>query len=126
MDLVCLHSRNESNELIFFISGSLYVKAVFGEQDRRQANELITYIRQMFDENLNKLEWIDEQSKIEAQKKLKKITEKVGYPNFINNKTKLNERFVHDLNQSINIVLILVIRVIQWLKMNISIMELKY
>ncbi len=79
---------------IFFLAGSLYVKAVFGEKDRQQANELIANIRQMFDENLNKLEWIDEQSKIEAQKKLKKITEKVGYPNFINNKTKLNERFV--------------------------------
>jgi predicted metalloendopeptidase len=48
----------------------------------------------MFDENLNKIEWIDEQSKIEAKKKLKKITEKVGYPDFINNKTKLNERLV--------------------------------
>jgi predicted metalloendopeptidase len=78
----------------FFISGSLYIKAVFGEKDRQQANELITNIRQMFDENLNKLQWIDEQSKNEAKKKLKRITEKVGYPDFINNKTKLNERFV--------------------------------
>jgi predicted metalloendopeptidase len=49
----------------------------------------------MFDENLNKLEWIDEQSKNEAKEKLKKITEKVGYPDFINNKTKLNERLVN-------------------------------
>ncbi len=51
----------------------------------------------MFDENLNKLEWIDEQSKNEAKEKLKKITEKVGYPDFINNKTKLNERLVYRL-----------------------------
>ena len=67
---------------------------MFGEKDRQKANELISNIREMFDENLNKLEWIDDQSKTEAQKKLKKITEKVGFPNFINNKTKLNERFV--------------------------------
>ncbi|CAF0815027.1 unnamed protein product [Rotaria sp. Silwood1] len=73
--------------------GALYVKAVFGERDRHTANEIITNIRQMFDENLHKLEWIDEQSKIEAKKKLKKISEKVGYPDFINNKTKLNERY---------------------------------
>jgi len=79
------------------ISGALYIKAVFGEKDRQQANELITNIRQMFDENLNKLEWIDEQSKNEAKNKLKKITEKVGYPNFINNKTKLNERLVKNI-----------------------------
>ncbi len=80
------------------ISGALYIKAVFGEKDRQQANELITNIRQMFDDNLNKIEWIDEQSKSEAKKKLKKITEKVGYPDFINNKTKLNERLVNTSN----------------------------
>jgi predicted metalloendopeptidase len=67
---------------------------VFGEQDRKQANELIVNIRQMFDENLNTLDWIDDQSRTEAKKKLNKITEKVGYPDFINNKTKLNERLV--------------------------------
>lgn len=49
----------------------------------------------MFDENLNKLEWIDDQSRSEAKNKLKKIIEKVGYPDFINNKTKLNERLVN-------------------------------
>ncbi|CAF0940263.1 unnamed protein product [Rotaria sordida] len=73
--------------------GALYTKAVFGEQDRQTANEIIRNIRQMFDENLNRLEWIDEQSKVEAKKKLKKITEKVGYPDFIYNKTKLNARY---------------------------------
>lgn len=76
------------------ILGALYVKAVFGEKDREQANTLIKNIRQMFDENLNQLEWIDEHSKVEAKKKLDKITEKVGYPDFINNRTKLNERSV--------------------------------
>ena len=76
------------------ILGALYVKAVFGEKDREQANTLIKNIRQMFDENLNQLEWIDEHSKLEAKKKLDKITEKVGYPDFINNRTKLNERSV--------------------------------
>ena len=35
--------------------------------------------------------------KTEAKNKLKKITEKVGYPDFINNKTKLNERLVNHI-----------------------------
>lgn len=66
----------------------------------------------MFDENLDKLQWIDEQSKNEAKKKLKKITEKVGFPDFINNKTKLNERLI-ELFKIINIIFfILVILVI--------------
>lgn len=82
---------NEKGNLRFVV-GSLYVKAVFGEEDRQQANGLIRNIRQMFDENLDQLQWIDQPSRTEAKKKLKKITEKVGYPSFINNKTKLNER----------------------------------
>ncbi len=48
----------------------------------------------MFEENLNELQWIDEQSKIEGRKKLEKIYEKIGYPDFIKNQTKLNERLV--------------------------------
>ena len=48
----------------------------------------------MFDGSLNKLDWIDELSRVEAEKKLKRIIEKVGYPDFISNRTKLNERSV--------------------------------
>jgi membrane metallo-endopeptidase-like protein 1 len=67
---------------------------VFGENDRLKANELIKNIRQMFEENLNKLSWIDQESKTEAKKKLEKINEKIGYPDFIKDPIKLNQRFV--------------------------------
>jgi len=84
----------ETDEAFGYGLGALYIKSVFGENDRQKANELIRNIRQMFDENLNKLKWIDEPSRIEAKKKLKRITEKVGFPDFINNRTKLNERYI--------------------------------
>ncbi|CAF1146372.1 unnamed protein product [Didymodactylos carnosus] len=73
--------------------GSLYVKAVFNVTDRSKANELITNIRLMFEQNLQTLTWIDEPSRKEAIKKLKKITEKIGYPDFIHDKVKSNERY---------------------------------
>lgn len=76
------------------VLGALYVKAAFGETDRLKANEIIKNIRENFQENLNKLQWIDEQSKSEARKKLEKIYEKIGYPDYITNQTKLDERFV--------------------------------
>ncbi len=72
----------------------MYIKAAFGETDRLKANELIKNIREIFEENLDKLSWIDEQSKNEAKKKLEKIYEKIGYPDLIKNQTKLNERLV--------------------------------
>ena len=95
---------------ILLILGALYTKAVFGEKDRQQAYELISNIRETFDKNLDQIVWIDEQSKSEAKKKLKKMTEKVGYPDFINNRTKLNERLVHiflfDENQHLLLLMI--------------------
>ncbi len=72
----------------------MYIKAAFGETDRLKANELIKNIREIFEENLDKLSWIDDQSKNEAKKKLEKIYEKIGYPDLIKNQTKLNERLV--------------------------------
>ncbi|CAF3149631.1 unnamed protein product [Rotaria sp. Silwood2] len=73
--------------------GALYTRAVFDEASRLKANELVKNIRVSFEENLNNLQWIDEQSKNEAKKKLEKINEKIGYPDFIKNQTKLNERY---------------------------------
>jgi hypothetical protein len=72
----------------------LYIEAVFGETDQLRAKELIKNIRDTFENDLNKLSWIDESSRIEAKKKLSKIYEKIGYPDFIKNQTKLNERLV--------------------------------
>ena len=87
------HCVKETDGAFGYGLGSLYVKAVFGEKDRQQANELIQNIRRMFEKNLDKLDWIDEQSKIEANRKLKQIKQKIGYPDFMHNKSKLNERF---------------------------------
>ena len=74
--------------------GALYVRAVFGEHDRAEANEVIRTIRQSFGENLGTLSWVDPPTKAEAKKKLEKIYEKVGYPDFIRNSAELNQRFV--------------------------------
>ena len=74
--------------------GALYVRAVFGEHDRAEANEVIRTIRQSFGENLDTLSWVDPPTKGEAKKKLEKIYEKVGYPDFIRNSAELNQRFV--------------------------------
>ena len=75
------------------ILGALYVKAVFGESDRQEANALIRDLRVTFRENLDQLSWIDQSSKTEAEKKLGKINEKIGYPDYIRNATQLNLRY---------------------------------
>ena len=91
-DLRLVNSKRFFKFKINLILGALFIKTVFGETDRSKANELIKNIRQTFEENLRKLQWIDEESKTEATKKLNKINEKIGYPDFIKDQTKLNER----------------------------------
>ena len=98
LDVFQIVGRPWSLVLFFRFSGALYVKNVFGETDRQEANQLISKIRQVFQENLDRLQWIDQKSRDEAKKKLKKITEKVGYPNYIHNRTALNERLVQSEN----------------------------
>ncbi|CAF1168465.1 unnamed protein product [Adineta steineri] len=83
----------ETDDSYGYVLGVLYINTVFGETDRKEANNLIKNIREIFDENLDKLQWIDESSKNEAKIKLKKIYEKIGYPDFIRNQTILNERY---------------------------------
>ncbi|CAF4685126.1 unnamed protein product [Rotaria sp. Silwood1] len=73
--------------------GSLYTRTIFDETDRLKANELVKNIRISFEENLNNLQWIDQQSKNDAKKKLEKINQKIGYPDFIKDQTKLNEHY---------------------------------
>ena len=72
--------------------GALFVQAVFGESDRTEATELISNLRGVFRENLDQLSWIDSSSKSEAEKKLEKINQKIGYPDYIRNITQLNLR----------------------------------
>jgi len=84
----------QTDQAFGFALGSLFVKSVFGEDDRLQAMNLIKTIRETFDDNLTKLQWIDDESRQEAKRKLSKIYERIGYPDWIFDQTKLNQRFV--------------------------------
>lgn len=84
----------DTNAAFGFAIGAMYIERTFGENDRLTAEDLIKNIRQTFEENLNKLSWIDESSKNEAKRKLSKMYQKIGYPDWIKDSNKLNQRFV--------------------------------
>ncbi|CAF1023124.1 unnamed protein product [Rotaria magnacalcarata] len=83
----------KTDDAFGFALSALYLRTTFDEDDRLKANELVENIRLSFEENLDKLQWIDGPTKKEAKKKLKKINQKIGYPDFIKNQTYLNERY---------------------------------
>ena len=84
----------DTNTAFGFAMSAMFIERTFGENDRVKAEELIGSIRETFEENLNKLSWIDETTKKEAKKKLNRMYQKIGYPDWIKNQTRLEERSV--------------------------------
>jgi len=62
------------------IVGKLYVERYFKEEAKERMDVLIENLRDGFRVGIDKLEWMTETTKAEAQAKLAKFTTKIGYP----------------------------------------------
>lgn len=60
--------------------GQLYVQEHFPPEHRAQMLELVEYLRRAFAERLATLEWMDDETRVEAQAKLEAFLPKIGYP----------------------------------------------
>ncbi len=60
--------------------GQVYVQRHFPAEYREQMMELVEYLRRAFRERLETLEWMDDETRVEALAKLEAFTPKIGYP----------------------------------------------
>ena len=60
--------------------GKLYVEHYFPAEYLERIKDMVTYIRQAFAIRLEKLDWLDERSRMEAKAKLDALTVRIGYP----------------------------------------------
>ncbi len=60
--------------------GQIYVKDNFPPEAKEDAKELINYLFKSFDQHINNLEWMSDDTKKKAIEKLGKFTVKIGYP----------------------------------------------
>jgi endothelin-converting enzyme len=60
--------------------GRLFVESHFGAEAKAKMLELVGNLLKAFDSSIDGLEWMSPQTRIEAKKKLSKITVKIGYP----------------------------------------------
>ncbi|MBS3744099.1 MAG: M13 family metallopeptidase [Wenzhouxiangellaceae bacterium] len=60
--------------------GKVYVERHFPPEYRDQMLDLVGYLGQAFDERLNALDWMDDETRAEALAKLEAFTPKVGFP----------------------------------------------
>lgn len=73
--------------------GSLFVKKYFDENSKLDTLEMTHDLQESFREILNNTEWIDEKTKVLANQKVSAMSMKIGYPNFILSKQKLDEKY---------------------------------
>jgi len=67
---------NNMGELI----GRMFVESHFGAQAKANMLELVGNLLKAFDSSIDGLEWMGPATRLEAKKKLSKITVKIGYP----------------------------------------------
>jgi len=79
--------RERDKRAIQFVSGRLgevvgqvYVQRHFPAEYRAQMETLVEYLRRAFAERLETLDWMDEETRVEARAKLAAFDPKIGYP----------------------------------------------
>ncbi|MCG6872481.1 MAG: M13 family peptidase [Gammaproteobacteria bacterium] len=60
--------------------GKVYVKKYFPPESKTQMVQLVKNLRTAFAHRLDELDWMSEETKVEARKKLAKFIPKIGYP----------------------------------------------
>lgn len=81
------------------IIGKLYVQHKFSEEAKREVEDLAKRLMSVFNKTLQTIEWMDNTTRSAAEEKLTKMGAKIGYPDWLNNLTYLEElyRFVPQL-----------------------------
>lgn len=61
-------------------ASSMYVRKFFKSEEKQVLEEMIGYIRRYFAHMLHESSWMDDQTKMEAKKKLEKMNQFIAYP----------------------------------------------
>ena len=60
--------------------GQIYVKRYFPESSKQRMEELVDNLRKAYAERIESLDWMSDETKVEAQAKLAAFRAKIGYP----------------------------------------------
>jgi predicted metalloendopeptidase len=73
----CVRSTNSK---IGFALGRSFVEVAYGKSGKEKSQNMIHDVEDQFRRLLKSLKWMDQKTKVEAEAKLSKINNKVGYP----------------------------------------------
>ncbi|HBF91216.1 MAG TPA: zinc metalloprotease, partial [Hyphomonas atlantica] len=70
--------------------GKVYADRFFPAENKAAMDELVANLRLAMNSNLDEIEWMGEETKVEARDKLAKFTPKIGYPENFETYEQLN------------------------------------
>ncbi|KAG8569550.1 hypothetical protein GDO81_014456 [Engystomops pustulosus] len=76
-----------------FALGAMFVKASFANSSKTRAVQMIKGIKNAFEESLETISWMDEDTRKAAKEKAEAIYDMIGYPNFIMDPKELDKVF---------------------------------
>ncbi|XP_017767260.1 PREDICTED: endothelin-converting enzyme 1 isoform X2 [Eufriesea mexicana] len=84
---------SDTHNAMGFAVGVMFVREVFHGKSKPMAEKMIDQVRKAFIKNLKNLDWMDAETRKAAEEKVNAITDMIGFPNFILNPAKLDERY---------------------------------
>ncbi|XP_046633413.1 neprilysin-4-like isoform X2 [Daphnia pulicaria] len=91
---------NVVNDLLGFALASVYVEKVMDDAAVDEVKEMVTNLKRAFKSMVIEDAWMDTETKLTANEKVDAMIEFVGYPQWIKNKTALEEYYDGIMNSS--------------------------
>ncbi|KAH8041678.1 hypothetical protein HPB51_017480 [Rhipicephalus microplus] len=83
----------DTNNVIGFALGAMFVREVFDGDSKPLAQNMIKEVKDAFKNNLPMLKWMDKETRELAKEKADAITDMIGFPDFITDPKKLDEKY---------------------------------
>ena len=84
---------SDVDNVLGFAIGAQFVNQTFLSGTKAQAEHMIELITEAFKKGLIEADWMDTTTREEAEKKAEKITNMIGFPDYITNNTALEEKY---------------------------------
>lgn len=79
--------------LMGFAVGSRYIEKAFDHHAKADMEEMIRNLKIAFSSLVEEAHWMDQETKIKALEKARSINDFIGYPDWIANKTSLDQAY---------------------------------
>lgn len=88
---------NQVNTNMGMAVGAMFVRKYFDENSKQDTLAMTHELQESFREILNETSWLDEETRSLAERKVNRMSLKIGYPDYILNANELNKKYA-DLN----------------------------